>query len=93
MSVYIVTYDLNSPGQNYEPLHSAIKSCGNWWHYLDSTWLVSTTLSATEVTQRLLPKIDKNDNLLVIGATDEYAGWLPKKAWQWIHENLNVYVY
>lgn len=53
MPVYAISYDLNSPGQNYQNLYEEIKSFGGYWHYLDSTWLVSTRLSANQMTERM----------------------------------------
>ena len=51
-----INYDLNQPGQNYDELHEAIKSCcGVWWHYLDSTWLVDTNLTAQGAWNKLSP--------------------------------------
>jgi hypothetical protein len=44
--IYAINYDLKRPGQNYAGLHAAIKELGPWWHYLDSTRLVETRLSA-----------------------------------------------
>lgn len=88
MSVYAISYDLNQPGQKYQSLYEAIKSCGTWWHYLDSTWLLSTNKSAAQVSARLREELDKNDSLLVIKVTDEYSGWLPEKAWDWIRRHV-----
>jgi hypothetical protein len=84
--IYAINYDLKKPGQNYAPLYEAIKSCGVWWHHLDSTWLVDTPLSAGAIWDRLAPNVDSNDSVLVIGVTGEYSGWLPKKAWDWINQ-------
>jgi hypothetical protein len=84
--IYAINYDLKKPGQNYEPLYTAIKSCGTWWHHLGSTWLVDTSLNASGTWSRLSPVADKNDSFLVIGATKDYSGWLPKEAWDWIRE-------
>lgn len=82
--IYAINYDLKRPGQNYEALYSAIKSCGVWWHHLGSTWLVDTSLTAQGVWNKLEPHVDKNDFFLVIGVTREYQGWLPKEAWEWL---------
>jgi hypothetical protein len=82
--IYAINYDLKRPGQNYDALYEAIKACGANWHYLGSTWLVDTTLSATAIWERLAPHVDKNDFFLVIGVTKDYSGWLPKEAWEWI---------
>ncbi|TAU15498.1 hypothetical protein ELH33_01080 [Rhizobium ruizarguesonis] len=83
--IYAVNYDLKRPGQNYEALHEAIMSCGDWWHYLGSTWLVHTQIDAQSIWDRLSPHIDANDFVLVIGMTHDYQGWLPQEAWDWIN--------
>lgn len=88
MSVYTISYDLNQPGQQYQSLYRAIKSSGTWWHYLDSTWLLSTNKSAAQVSARLREELDETDSLLVIKVTDEYSGYLPKKAWDWIQHHV-----
>lgn len=84
--IYAINYDLKRPGQNYDALHEAIKSCGAWWHHLGSTWLVDTSLDANGIWSRLSPHVDKNDSFLIIGVTREYSGWLPRDAWNWLNE-------
>lgn len=89
MSALLITYDLNRPGQNYSDLHEAIKSLGKWWHYLDSTWIVSGTLTPSQASAKIQPTIDKNDRLLIIEVTSQASqGWLPEKAWEWIQTNV-----
>ena len=83
-----INYDLKKPGQNYEALYEAIKSCGAWWHFLQSTWLVDTSLTAQGVWDRLAPHLDKSDYVLVIGVTRDYLGWLPKEASDWVNARL-----
>ena len=85
MATYCVSYDLNNPGQHYEPLYQELKKCAGWWHYLDSTWLVHTSESADNLAKRLLAVIDENDRLLVINVGKDHQGWLPQKAWDWIN--------
>ena len=82
--IYAVNYDLKEPDPDYKGLYSAIKGCGDWLHCLKSTWLVDTDLDANEIWKRLKPHVNKNDRVLVIGVTRNYAGRLPKKAWKWI---------
>jgi hypothetical protein len=84
MNVYCVSYDLKKPGQDYEPLYEQLKKSLGWWHYLDSTWLISTFEDAQTLASRLLSVIDANDRLLVIRVSNERQGWLPKDAWDWI---------
>jgi hypothetical protein len=89
MSALLITHDLNSPGQKYTDLHEAIKSLGQWWHYLDSTWIVSTTLTPAQAFAKLKPTMDANDSLLVIDVTAKTrSGWLPKKAWEWMTKHI-----
>jgi hypothetical protein len=83
--IYAINYDLKAPGRDYSGLYEAIKSCGAWWHYLESTWLVDTSLDAEGIWARLGKHFDKNDFALVIGVTKDYQGWLSKEAWDWIN--------
>lgn len=88
MTVYCVSYDLNKAGQNYNALYEELKKAGTWWHYLDSTWLIDTSLTAQSLSDRLLKHIDSNDRLLVIKVTRDYQGYLPKEAWDWINQRV-----
>lgn len=82
--IYSINYDLKSPGQNYSELHNAIKSCGYWWHFLESCWLVDTNLTAKGIWDKLSPYADKSDCFLIVGISRDYSGFLPQKAWDWI---------
>ena len=89
MSTLLITYDLNKPGQDYEALHEKIKGLGSWWHYLDSTWIVVSSLTPSQVIERLKPTLDTTDTVLVVNITGEtYAGWLPQKAWDWLTSHV-----
>jgi len=85
--LYIISYDLKKPGRNYRSLFKAIKECGTWWHYLESTWIVSTSMSSKTISEKLRAKIDKNDKLLIIKATKDFDGWLAGKAWTWLRRH------
>lgn len=86
--IYAINYDLKKPGQNYEALYEAVKSCGDWWHYLGSTWLIDTTLPAKGIWDRLVPHVDQNDFFFICGVTKEHQGWLPQDAWNWINARI-----
>ena len=88
--LYLVTYDLHRPGQNYSSLFDAIKSIGEWWHYLESVWLVKTSWNAAQVGEVLRKHIDENDRLLIVDITgDATNGWLEQKAWDWINTHIS----
>lgn len=87
MKSYMIGYDLNRPGQDYESLIEAIKGLDDWWHCLDSTWIVRSSLTVVQIRDLLSPHIDSNDELLVAllsgeaawtGFDDECASWLTK---------------
>lgn len=84
MKAYLITYDLKVPGKNYETLYSAIKSYGNWWHFLESNWMIVTHESSVQIWNRLAKTIDRSDFLLIIEVRRDSHGWLPKDAWDWI---------
>lgn len=86
--VYLITYDLNKPRQNYAGLYEAIKELGAWWHYLDSTWIVDTSLNSSQIYDRIHPTMDSNDYLLIIRVTRDYKGWLKQEAWDWLNSHL-----
>lgn len=67
----MVSYDLNSPGQNYDELIKWLESFETRWHWLDSFWLIVTDLDAGRVRDVLKDFIDPNDELLVIDVTND----------------------
>ena len=48
------------------------------------TLVVKTNYTANQISDTLRKQIDANDNLLVIRVRKDYAGWLPKEAWEWL---------
>jgi hypothetical protein len=82
--VYLITYDLKSPGAEYPQLFEAIKNFKTWLHHLDSTWLIQCELTADQVFERLRPHLRKGDKLLVIAVRRSYQGLLNERAWEWL---------
>jgi hypothetical protein len=81
----LVTYDLNTPGQNYPDLHETIESLGEWRKPMESTWLIKTSWSSDRISQLLQKHIDKNDRLLVLDFDPSAAtGWLLTEDIAWI---------
>ncbi|MDI3535476.1 MAG: hypothetical protein PWQ82_1841 [Thermosediminibacterales bacterium] len=89
MAAYLITYDLNTPGKDYSELYEAIKkSCSYYCHYLDSVWIVKSSLSPEEIFDNIHPKMDKNDYLLIIEVKNNKQGWLPKEAWDCLNNHI-----
>ncbi len=89
MYLYLVSYDLNKPIQEYKELYKELKKGENWWHYLDSTWLVITDESIEVLYNRIKSRMDSNDHILIFEVTNQaYHGWLKKGAWKWIKRHI-----
>lgn len=89
MNKYLITYDLKTAPRDYNPLYEAIKQLpGQWWHYLESTWIIKDcNLTAEQVFERLRPHLNlEKDYALVIKIdTSNKEGWLPRAAWDWLN--------
>lgn len=87
MSVLLITHSLNNQLKDYTPFYDAIKSnCNFWWHYFDTTWIVSTVYGADAYARLLFPHMEQADRVLVVRITAEHQGWLPKEAWDWMND-------
>lgn len=88
---YLITYDLNSAGQKYTEVISAIKNAsdGAWCTYWKSAYLIRSNISsATEISNRISKHLDANDRLIVIEVTRNYQGWLEHKNWDYINNQI-----
>lgn len=86
MNTLLVGYDLNRPGQDYEELTKFLKGESTWWHALDSTWIVVTSKSTSELRDEIKRLVDPNDEVLVMNVQGD--GWasfgLSKEATDWL---------
>ncbi|AXB01416.1 MULTISPECIES: hypothetical protein [Aeromonas] len=64
-----ISYDLITPGQNYDAVIGAIKSLGSWAHVHKSLWYVNSALDHEAVAKMIRAKMDQNDSLMVINAS------------------------
>lgn len=84
--VLIVNYALNNQYKDYTPFFDAIKSNSTeWWHFLDSTFIVTTTKSADQFAKALFPYMERTDSLFVSRLQKDYQGWLLPAAWEWLN--------
>jgi hypothetical protein len=70
----IITYDLDSPGQDYSKLIDAIKSYSDWAKISESCWVISSADSCVTIRDNLKNYIDTNDKLFVATLNGE-AAW------------------
>ncbi len=70
-----ISYDLNSPGQDYSAVIDKIKSLGNWAKVQKSLWYVNSSLTAAEAVELVWAVMDVNDSLIVVNCTNNNAAW------------------
>jgi hypothetical protein len=76
MTVYVIGYDLHpTKGETYEELTSAIRALGNYWHCLNSTWLVVSNLTALQICNTLWKQMKRDDQLLVVAYAPHNSSW------------------
>lgn len=73
MSAYLISYDLDKPGQDYHRLIKELERLGAV-KVLYSEWLFKSTSSAAQIRDYLMGFTDANDMLLVVTLTGE-AAW------------------
>lgn len=90
---YLITYDLNRPGQNYSELFEAIKAYGTWAHAPKSVWLIrARDTSTADIRDALLGHLDDNDQLLVVQLSGP-AAWkgFSKKVSDWLMNDPGLF--
>ncbi len=92
MKAYIVSYDLNRPGQNYPKLWDAIKSYGTYYHMQGSVWVIGTNRTAVQIRDHLATFIDGSDSLSVALLSGE-AAWNGSLDSKWIKDVLGAPVH
>lgn len=95
MAAYLIMYDINQEGAGYAAANKALSErikelFGTYWHHLDSTWLVVTDMTVTEIRDDLEKKLDANDELLVVKSSGVGAWNLGfnEKARAWLKKHL-----
>ena len=86
-----ISYDLNSPGQDYTNAIKEIQTLGKWAAVQKSLWYVISTLTAQQAAERVWAKMDSNDSLIVIDTTnnDAYSFNVEQKVVEHIRNNWN----
>lgn len=86
--VYMVSYDLNKPGQNYDDLYQKIKgaSTGVWCHPMDSTWIIQSNLTPEGIYNKVKSALDPSDSIFIVQIAQNYYGVLPNDLWEYIEK-------
>lgn len=89
MAIYCVTYDLKAPGRNYDQVFSYLKQFTHC-KYLESFWLIDTTLTTVQVRDGIKSRVDENDVIFVARLQRDWgafnyscAAWLNDASRNW----------
>ena len=56
----------------------------HWWNHLPGVFMVTSRLTADEITEQIRPLTGESRFLVVRVDLNDTEGWLPQKSWQWI---------
>ncbi|WP_320186704.1 hypothetical protein [Macrococcoides caseolyticum] len=87
---YMLTYDLNNPGQRYDEVIKVIKEeiSNGYCSYWKSSFLFRSSLTPSEMMDKLKPFLDKGDKFFVAEIVNNKNGWLSKEQWNFINKNI-----
>lgn len=85
--ILLVTYERKKPGRDNTALFTLLKTAPNWWHHMESVWILYTNESTDTWNDKIRNVIDEGDYVLVVDITKRSRqGLLPKDAWDWIRK-------
>lgn len=89
---YILVFDRDDM-RDYKKIHDKIISIDgliNWFHYIKSSYiLITMEPSAKQLAKKIQPIIPKKYYMLMEIDLNNRQGWLPQRAWDWVHKQVN----
>ena len=85
MACFVVAYDLNKVGQNYECITTELKKLP-YCHAQGSVWFVEYSGSAVELRDALNGCLDENDRLFVSEISKAWAGQHMPTCGKWLND-------
>lgn len=85
--MHLVSYTLR-PKRDATAIITALQQAGEWWHFLDDTWLIVSSETTEQLYGRIIHNFRTNDSILILQVPPDatYHGWLPKEAWDWFDQ-------
>ncbi len=86
--IYLIIYALNNISKDYSIFKNNLKLLGDWRQDLPFSWFIKSTLTANEISEKLLSFLDVDKDFLFVAEIkkDNKQGWLPKDFWKWVEE-------
>ena len=80
----LISYDLISPGTDYDELYEYLQSFPQSKHPLESVWVVKTDKKQDAIRDELKKIVDTNDKVLIVDITGCGSAWHNIPAENWI---------
>jgi hypothetical protein len=87
MSILLITYDLNKPGQDYSDFIDTFKKY-SWARLSESSYAIETSKRPQTIYNELSPHMDKNDQVYIITLSKPLSYWGDKKVNEWLENHL-----
>ena len=84
MPVYLIDYDLNSPGQDYTKLIKKIMEFPAYCSNLIYSWAIYYNGSSKDVLNSIAPFLDSSDRVIISRLNDDSIWYLDKEKSEWI---------
>ena len=75
MRTLLVVHELKETDHDYAELAERLQGFSEWWHCLDSTWIVKADLEPRQLADALVPLVGMDDLLLVVDISGRAAAW------------------
>lgn len=86
---YMISYDLNDPGQKYEDVKKTIEDFSICARRVQKPfWLVRSEFTPEEMVRKLEKNADLNDTILIFEIKNHYFGQAFKEDWNFIQNSL-----
>jgi len=84
--MYLVSYDLKGgDSADYSTLYAEFEKFDDCKRCLQSSWLVVTNKSASEVRDLLRAQMREHDLIVVVPYGENRSSWIPSDVVDWIH--------
>ena len=90
---YMISYDLNNPGQKYEDVKKIIIEFSSAYIRLQkSFWLVRTNSTPNSMAESLNNIMDSNDSLFICEINNNCQGLASEEDWKFINKSIFIHV-
>ena len=88
MNVFLVSYDLNKPGQRYEEFYRILNSF-DWARLSESCYAIYTNETPETLLRVFRRNMDANDTIYIAALTVPYTGFGPNAVNEWLSQRLS----